>query len=102
MLSPRLLSFASSEFLVFHCSNFYLLLSLLRTAMALQIFSPLPFLSPTLPPLAPFQPLHSIWEFAPKRYPEISSHILKYPKISLNSNKSKDKFEEYERISLTG
>ncbi len=43
-----------------------------------------------------------IWEFAPKRYPEISSHILRYPKISLNSNKSKDKFEGYERISLTG
>jgi hypothetical protein len=47
------------------------------------------------------QGLH-IWEFAPKRYPEISSLILRYPKISLNSNKSKDKFYGYERISLTG
>jgi hypothetical protein len=43
-----------------------------------------------------------IWEFAPKRYPEISSLILRYPKISLNSNKSKDMFYGYERISLTG
>jgi hypothetical protein len=43
-----------------------------------------------------------IWEFAPKRYPKISSLILRYPKISLNSNKSKDKFYGYERISLTG
>jgi hypothetical protein len=28
-----------------------------------------------------------IWEFAPKRYPKISFHIPRYPKISLNSNK---------------
>jgi hypothetical protein len=33
-------------------------------------------------------PLSSyIWEFAPKRYPKISFHILRYPKISLNSYK---------------
>jgi hypothetical protein len=43
----------------------------------------------------------SIWEFPPKRYPKISSLILRYPKISLNSNKSKDIFYGYERISLT-
>ena len=43
-----------------------------------------------------------IWEFAPKRYLEISSLIPRYPKISLNSKKSKDKFEGYERISFTG
>jgi hypothetical protein len=43
------LSIGSSEFLVFHCSSVYLLLSLLGTALARQILSPLPFLSPTLP-----------------------------------------------------
>ena len=45
-----------------------------------------------------------IWEFAPKRYPKISSLevILRYPKISLNSNKSKDMYYGYERISLNG
>jgi hypothetical protein len=43
-----------------------------------------------------------IWQFAPKRDPKIFSLILRYPKISLNSNKSKDKFYGYERISLTG
>jgi hypothetical protein len=43
-----------------------------------------------------------IWEFAPKRYPKISSLILRYPKISLNTNKSKDIFYGYQRISLTG
>ncbi len=43
-----------------------------------------------------------IWEFALKRYPKIFSHILRYPKISLNWKKSKDKLYGYERISLTG
>jgi hypothetical protein len=36
--------------------------------------------------------LLGIWEFAPKRYPKISSLILRYPKISLDSKKSKDMF----------
>ncbi len=50
----------------------------------------------------PRQVAPSIWEFAPKRYPKISSLILRYPKISLNSNKSKDMNYGYERISLNG
>ncbi len=57
---------------------------------------------PHRPQLLGLRCSHAIWEFAPKRYPKIFSHILRYPKISLNSNKSKDKFYGYERISLTG
>jgi hypothetical protein len=34
--------------------------------------------------------------------PKKISLILRYPKISLNSNKSKDIFYGYERISLNG
>jgi hypothetical protein len=44
----------------------------------------------------------NIWEFAPKIYPEISSLILRYTKISPHTNKSKDMYYGYERISLNG
>ncbi len=56
-------SFASSEFLVFRCSNLFLPLSLLGIALARQVLSLFQFPSLTLPPFlgggAPLHPLHS-------------------------------------------
>ncbi len=49
----------AQEFLVFHCRSLFLLLSLLGTALARQILSLLPLLSPKLPPLAPSHTFHS-------------------------------------------